>query len=126
MAIPHTVPHYPPSNNIASVTVTNLELVRLDDALVDMLLDLVYHRQHRYVRLSRAGRSAHEQVLVTLVGSVEHDRLDTVERLHALERDLTDLRGQGHSKVRARSRQGHGKVTAVMVSFNTTITHGRA
>ena len=63
----------------SSLRFTDLELVLLDDALRDVLLQLVQYGEHGDVRLASTGRSAHEQVLVALIGSFEDERLDTVE-----------------------------------------------
>ena len=70
---------------------SDLELVLLDDALREVLLQLVYDGHHRDVRLAGAGRRADQQVLVGAVRSREHHRLDAIEGRDATKGHLPDL-----------------------------------
>jgi len=77
----------------------NLELVPLDDpARLHVLSDLAQHGQHGDVGLAGAGRSTDEQVLVGVVGRLEHDGLDAVQTLHPLEHQLPDLDTHTHAR----------------------------
>ena len=91
---PPPVEIYPPEegwgeNNAPSPL--HLELVPLDDALFDVLLDFPDDRQHGDVCFSGTGWSRDQQVLVGVVRRVEHDRLDAVQLFHSFESDLIDL-----------------------------------
>ena len=69
--------------------VDHLQPLGLEDAvLVAALADLLHDRQQRDVRLAGAGRRAHEHVLVGVERGARHRRLQLVEALHALEREL--------------------------------------
>ena len=54
------------------ITPTDLEVVLLEHAVLDVLLDLLHDRQHGHVRLTGAGGRADEHVVVRLVRRLVH------------------------------------------------------
>lgn len=74
------------------VSVSDLEIVLLDDASwLQMVADLVQDRQHGDVGLTSAGRSTDEEVFIGVVGRLKHKRLDSVQTLHPLKHQLSNL-----------------------------------
>ena len=76
----------------------NLERVLLEDAAgLHVLPDLVEDAEHGDVGLAGTGGRADQQVLVGVVGRLEHDGLDAVQTLHPLEHQLPDLGTHTHT-----------------------------
>lgn len=78
---------------------SHLELVLPDEATgLQVLPYLMEDGQHGDVGLAGTSGSADEQVLVGVVGRLEHDGLDPVQPLHPFEHQLSDLpRGEEES-----------------------------
>jgi len=80
------------------VTASDLEFILLDDAALNVLVDLVEDGQHGDVGLAGAGRGADEKVFVGVVGRLVDQGLDPVQTRHPLEHQLGDLGKQSESK----------------------------
>ena len=69
----------------------HLEPVLLDDALLYVLLDLPDDGQHGNIGLAGASRRTYQQILIGVVRSIKHNRLNPVQLFGSLEGCLPNL-----------------------------------
>lgn len=86
-----------------AITVTrslsHLELVLFDDATwLQVLPDLVEDSQHGDVGFSGASRCTDEKILISVVGRLKNNGLNSVQSLHAFEDQLPNLRSKESKK----------------------------
>lgn len=71
---------------------SHLEFIFLNDATgLQVLTDFMENGQHGDVGLASTGWSTDEEVLIGVVGRLEHYGLNPVQALHALEHQLPNL-----------------------------------